>query len=200
VYCLLGIMAYHYLFVPALSRNVTPNMLPNMFRPNIDMNTPQGAATAEVSREPFRSDTESRAAFGRIFARLDELVRNGQLTEFEGYYNEFGRSMQGAIPGAKYEQWAALWSRLATVCHRYGNGAHDLGAFNANLQSAARIIAGNGANVSERYDLYGYHDPYGYSSFATGPSNTNAIPNQNPAPWPFVQANDSNASETINTP
>ena len=186
---LLGILAYHYLFVPVLSRNVAPNMIPNMFRPNIDVNTPQGAATAEVSREPFRSDTESRAAFGRIFVRLDELVRSGQLTEFEGYYNEFGRSMQGAIPGAKYEQWAAFWNRLATVCHRYGNGANDLGAFNANLQSAARIVAGNGANVSGRYDLYENRDPTsnGDSSFATSPANTNAAFNPEPVPWPFVQ-------------
>ena len=181
--CVLGVLAYHYLLVPALSRNIAPNTFPNLLRPSIDVHSPYGAATVEVSREPFRSDGTSRAAFGRIFGRLDELVRAGQLTEFEGYYNEFGREMQRAIPGNKYGQWADLWNRLALVCHRHGNGANDLRTFNANLQSAARAVSGH-ADFSST----GPHDGY---DFGTVPVTAGATtpgtgqPNQNI--WPFLQ-------------
>ena len=115
---------------------------PSIVQPGYDVNTPTGAASLEVSREPFRSDTASRRAFGSIFARLDELVNTGQLTDFEGYYNEFGRGIQSGIDAGKYDRWADFWNRIAAVCHRYGNGANDLRAFNANLQSAARVVAG----------------------------------------------------------
>jgi len=190
-YCLLGVLAYHYFLVPMISRTVTPNNLPNLFRPSIDPNSPYGAATVEVSREPFRSDTASREAFGHIFARLDELVRTGQLNNFEAYYNEFGREMQGNIAGARYEPWAGVWSRLATVCHRYGGGANDLKRFNANLQAAAGVVAGRASDLPGRYDLSGsgpYDNgsgpaPYGDRPVATGPS---AATDGTATPWPFL--------------
>jgi len=140
---MIGLVCYTLLtgfLLPQLQRMLFPNH-PGILHPNYDVNTPIGAASLEVSREPFRSDSASRRAFGAIFARLDELVRTGQLTDYEGYYNEFGRGMQAHIDGARYNLWAEAWDRIATVCLRYGNGANDLRAFHANLYSAAKVIA-----------------------------------------------------------
>jgi hypothetical protein len=131
-----------------------PNLLPNITKPRYDVNTPNGIASQEVSREPFRSDTASRRAFGPIFAHLDELTRTGGLTDFEGYYNEFGRGMQAGIARDRYNDWAGVWNRIAAVCHSYGNGATDLRAFNDNLQSAARVVTG-GVNDTPGYRLPG---------------------------------------------
>jgi len=114
---------------------------PGILQPGYDVHTPVGAASLEVSREPFRSDSASRRAFGIIFARLDELVRTGQITDYEGYYNECGRGMQAHLDGTRYGQWAGVWDRIATVCLRHGNGAYDLRVFHANLYSAAKVIS-----------------------------------------------------------
>jgi len=132
-WAVIGLLVYHYLLVPVLLRSVTPSFLPNVVRPNWDVSTPAGAASLEVSREPFRSDTVSRKAFGTIFARLDKLVRAGQLVNFEGYYNEFRREMAGSLHGKSYDDWRGVWNRLAEVCHRYGDGANDFRQFHANL-------------------------------------------------------------------
>ena len=139
---LIGLVAYHLLFVPVLQRTVPQYPTPNLIRPTLDLSTPFSAATAEVSREPFRSDTASRSAFGTIFTRLGEQVRTGQITEFEGYYNEFSRQMQQRIAGPQYDHWAGFWNRIADVSHRYGRGATDLAAFHDNLATAARVVAG----------------------------------------------------------
>jgi len=137
-----GVLTWHYLLVPILLRSVTPSFLPNTVRPNWDVSTPVGAASLEVSREPFRSDITSRKSFGIIFTRLDELVRAGQLVNFEGYYNEFRREMARSLHGKSYDDWRIAWNRIAEVCHRYGDGANDFRQFHANLMAAARVVAG----------------------------------------------------------
>ena len=195
-FCLVGLVAYHYLLVPILTKNIAPNYLPTILRPTVDVNSPVGAATIEVSREPFRSDTASREAFGRIFETLDEYVRSGQLTDFEGYYNEFGKRMQGSLDGAKYQQWADLWRRLAVVCHRYGGGDNDLRIFNNNLQAAARVVAGRVSDLPSQYPspngyqpAFGYGAGYGNSAPAAG-TGRQAADSQATYPataWPFLQ-------------
>jgi len=175
-------VVFEWFVIPRFHYKIFPNN-PGILQPGYEANTPAGAASLEVSREPFRSDTASRRAFGAIFARLDELVRTGQLTDYEGYYNEFGRGMQAGIDGTKYNQWAEVWNRIAAVCHRHGNGAYDLRAFNDNLQSAAKVVAG-----TERYS--GFNNPAGTAPMpgwnlpqpgggyqgGPDPQNTNTIP------------------------
>ena len=161
---LVGLLVYHYLLVPFLTHTVAPTFLPNLIRPAVDTSTPAGIASVEVSREPFRSDSVSRAEFGRIFTRLDELVRTGQLADFEGYYNEFRREMEGSLGERKYDDWSGVWNRIAVVCHRYGNRPNDLKQFNTNLQTAARIVAGT---ASSHYGL-----PGGNLSYYPGESNS----------------------------
>lgn len=139
------VLAYHFLVAPLLVRSLTPSVLPHLVRPSFDLSTPAGIASREVSRDPFRRDTASRVEFGRIFARLDELVRTGRITDFEGYYNEFRRNMEHAVHGQRYDEWSGVWNRIAAVCHRYGGRPNDLRQFNANLQEAARIVAGTDA-------------------------------------------------------
>jgi hypothetical protein len=186
LFCVLGVLAYHFVLIPLVSKNVTPNFLPNILRPNIDPNSPVGAATVEVSRDPFRSDSASRETFGRIFDALDSDVRNGQLADFEAYYNEFGKRMQESLDGDKYRQWAEFWRKLAVVCHRHGGGESDLKIFNANLQAAARIVAGR---VSDQSSPFGYPNSYEnipvYGNTAAGIQNANAPATE--AAWPFVQ-------------
>jgi len=163
------------LILPQLHRMILPNH-PGILQPGYDVNTPVGAASLEVSREPFRSDSASRRAFGVLFARLDELVRTGQITDYEGYYNEFGRGMQAHIDGARYNLWAEAWDRIATVCLRHGNGAYDLRAFHANLQSAAKVIA-DVRDFGIPGPMPGWNLPPSGGGF--GYPNTTAVPTQN---------------------
>lgn len=195
-FCLVGLLVYHYVMTPVLTQKFPPAILPNVLRPNIDVNSPVGAATLEVSREPFRSDTASREAFGRIFDALDHYVRDGRLTDFEGYYNEFGKRMQESLDGTKYQQWAELWRRLAVVCHRYGGGDNDLRVFNANLQSAARVVAGRVSDLPAQnaypngyHAAPGYGHAYGTVAPASGTGNRAADPADayQATPWPFLQ-------------
>lgn len=186
-----GLSIYHFWLVPLFNKNVTPNYLPTLLRPAVDVNSPVGAATVEVSREPFRSDTASREAFGRIFDKLDEHVRTGQLTDFEGYYNEFGKRMQESLDGTKYQQWADLWRRLAVVCHRYGGGDNDLRVFNGNLQAAARVVAGRVSDLSAPYPIGNRFAPgsaNGDHSAASGNAAAGSQADYGPATgaWPFL--------------
>ncbi len=181
----LGVLAYHFILVPVLTKNVAPHLLPSILRPSVDPNSPAGAATLEVSREPFRSDTAVRETFGRIFDALDADVRNGRLADFEAYYNEFGKRMQESLDGDKYRQWAELWRKLAVVCHRHGGGGNDLNAFNANLQSAARIVAGRVSDLPYGYQNgYEYVHAYGSPAPAAGVQTTNDTAAE--TTWPFV--------------
>lgn len=182
-----GVLTWHYLLVPVLLRSVTPSFLPNTntIRPNWDVSTPAGAASLEVSREPFRSDTTSRKSFGIILARLDELVRSGQLVNFEGYYNEFRREMAGSLHGKNYDDWRDAWNRIAEVCHRYGGGANDLQKFHANLMAAARVVAGTESVSGSGPDLYPWNmsgSPNASAATAMGssPDQQPLIPFQSP--------------------
>ena len=133
---------------------------------------------------PFGA-TPPRATFGRIFDALDADVRNGRLADFEAYYNEFGKRMQESLDGDKYRQWAELWRKLAVVCHRHGGGGNDLNAFNANLQSAARIVAGRVSDLPYGYQNgYEYVHAYGSPAPAAGVQTTNDTAAE--TTWPFV--------------
>jgi len=176
-----GVLTWHYLLVPALLRSATPSFLPNTntIRPNWDVSTPAGAASLEVSREPFRSDTASRKSFGIIFARLDELVRAGQLVNFEGYYNEFRREMAGSLHGKSYDDWRDVWNRIAEACHRHGGGANDLRQFHANLMAAAHVVAGaEPASGSElyRWDMFGSPNAPDATAIGSSPDQQPFIP------------------------
>jgi hypothetical protein len=171
VWIIVGLLVWQFIVFPVLSGKpiTTPWSNSKNVAPNVDVNTPAGAAFQEMQNEPFRSDTVSRQTFGRIFDELNSLVTAGQITNLEGYYDAFGKRMQEAIPADRYGNWAGVWNKLATMSFRHGNVGTDVKAFNANLQSAAAVVAGRVSGFYNEYPavpspLRPMYDPAGYDS------------------------------------